>query len=140
MVLAFLCKTILTGQIAVVGNMKAQGLYHGLAFLKVYHIILIDICGKQLLGIDQLLGVGKGVLQILLRVFSLQGRKNCVLLILCELLRLFHIGHNVRQGLYHIIKKGVHRMDRAAVNIQDDMISVVDILMNQNNSPICVVN
>ena len=67
MVLAFLCKTVLTGQIAVVGNMKAQ-------------------------------------------------------------------------GLYHIIKKGVHRMDRAAVDIQDDMISVVDILMNQNNSPICVVN
>ena len=43
MVLALFRKTILTGQITVMGNVKTESLHHRLPFLKIKHIILIDI-------------------------------------------------------------------------------------------------
>ena len=39
----FLCKTVFTGQVAVMGNVETQGLHHRLPLFKVYDIIFVDI-------------------------------------------------------------------------------------------------
>ena len=45
-VFPFLCKTILAGKVAVMGNMEAQCLDHCLALLHFVYIILINVLGK----------------------------------------------------------------------------------------------
>ena len=72
MVLAFLCKAITAGQIAVMGNVQAQRLYHRLPLLKVYHKIPVNILGKELLCFNQLTDFLQSLLYILLAVSVLQ--------------------------------------------------------------------
>ena len=57
MVLALLRKAVAARQVAVVGDVQAEGLHHGLPLLEIQHIVLIEICGKKLLAVDEKLYV-----------------------------------------------------------------------------------
>ena len=72
MILAFLCKAVTAGQIAVMGNVQAQCLHHRLPLLKVYHKIPVNILGKELLCFNQLTDFIQRLLYILLAVSVLQ--------------------------------------------------------------------
>jgi hypothetical protein len=48
-ILPFLRKTVFTCQIAVVGNVQAECLYHGRALLEINDMILINVLGKKFL-------------------------------------------------------------------------------------------
>ena len=64
MVLSFLCEAVLTGKVAVMGNMKAECLHDRLTFLEIDHIIFVNIRSEQLLRVDELLNIGERVLNI----------------------------------------------------------------------------
>ena len=72
MVLAFLCKAVTAGQIAVMGNVQAQRLHNRLPLFKVYHKIPVNILGKKLLRINQLSDFLQSLLYIFLAVSVLQ--------------------------------------------------------------------
>ena len=47
MILALAGKTITAGEVAGMRNVKAQRLYHGLAFFEIDHTVFVRIFGKQ---------------------------------------------------------------------------------------------
>ena len=90
-VFPFLCKTISAGQVAVMGNVKAKGLDHCLALLKIHNKITVNILCKKLLHGDQLLDVLKGLSQLLGCVFAPQAVKYIRLDLGRQGFRLFHL-------------------------------------------------
>ena len=57
MILALFCKAVFAAQVTVMGNMQTQRLYDSFALLKICYILLINICGIQLLCINQSLNL-----------------------------------------------------------------------------------
>ena len=91
MVLAFLCKAVTAGQVAVMGNVQAQCLDHGFPLLKVYHKIPVNILGQELLRINQLLDFLQSLPYILSAVSVLQTDHYIFLYLRRQSSRLFHL-------------------------------------------------
>ena len=70
MILAFLCKTVATGQIAVMGNVQAQRFYHCFPLLEIRYILLINVLRKQLFHVDKLLDVFQNFCNLCIRIFA----------------------------------------------------------------------
>ena len=116
MVLSFLSKTIAAGQVAIVGDVQAERLYHCRTLFKVNHLSLIGILCKQ----------GPLSLQLLHVIQRFPD------LFLCP--AVFQLFHNLFPGAAlikadHLISQLIHHMDRSAVHIQYNVITVVIITM-----------
>ena len=118
MVLALLCKAVATGQVAVMGNVQTQRLHDRLlGSYNIVNIVFINILCIQLSFLDQLVKILSCLPDILLRVLVLQ-----------EI-------HGLLQSLFliirdHIINQIIHHMDGSAVHIQQDVITIIFILVN----------
>jgi len=75
MVLAFLCKAVAAGQVAVMGNMQAQGLDHGLTFFKIHHEIMVNVLCQKLFHVNQLLDILQRLPQFLRCISAPQAVK-----------------------------------------------------------------
>ena len=77
MILSLLCKAVFAGKIAVMGNMKAQRLYHGLSLFEIKNIIFINIRCIKLSHFLQLHHLLISILNICCFIFSLKLFKAC---------------------------------------------------------------
>ena len=68
MIFAFLCKTVFTCQVAVMGNMQTQRLYYRLALLHLVYHTLVNVRYKQLSCFGKLRQIIQYVLQIFCRI------------------------------------------------------------------------
>jgi hypothetical protein len=118
MILALLGKTILTGQIAVMGNVKTKRLDNGLSLFKIYDQILKSILCKQLLFLHKIVNLRKSLLQVLRRI---PGGK-----LVCNILSAVIFIHRD-----NIVCHVIDHMDRAAIDIHHDVIAIIFVLMNQ---------
>ena len=116
------------------GHMKAEGLHNGLPFLKVHDKLLIDVRRKQFSVVYQLLGVIQAVADLLRGIPVCQGLHRLLPEGVGELLRLLHIQDTVCEIFQNIVHLRVYRVHGTAVDIQDDVITIVNVLMNQNCS------
>ena len=94
-VLPFLRKAILAGQVAVVGDMQAQRLDHSLTPLKIHHKVLINIPGQKLFQIDQLLNIFQGLLHIVQGITPGQPASHLDLDLIRQLLRPVQLRHQL---------------------------------------------
>ena len=132
-IFAFVGKAVFASQIAVVRDMQAQRLHHCVPLLEINHSIPVYILTHQTQGLAPLAEQG---------AILLKGTDICNHLLNFRLrdIRLSRIlfQHrlcNLRRSvlfpqLDHIISQVVHHMDTAAVDVQDNIISVALILMN----------
>ena len=132
MVLAFLCEAVLAGKVAVMGNMKAECLHDRLTFLEIDHIVFVNIRSKQFLRVDELLNIGEGILNIFCRVLTDQCFSHCFFLVIRERHRFFHIRDDLRENLHGIVEQRIHGMNRSTVYVQNNMVSIIYILMYQS--------
>ena len=120
------------------GDMQAERLHHGLPVLKVKNIILVDILRvelprlrqrKQFPGYLPLFSVRAGKLsQSLCRSFHKSFRNVFFLIGISYAFLLPGFPDRLKQR-HCLIAQLVHHMNTAAVDIQNDRISVVGILM-----------
>ncbi len=116
-VFPFLRKAITAGQVAVMGNMQTQGFYHRGTILKLPHVILIFVFRKQLLFFSQSPDFFVSFCKLSFRIVPAQTGNN------------FFSGAGFKQG-NHIINHVIHHMYRTAVDVQNNIVTVVFILMN----------
>ena len=136
MVLSFFRETVAAGQVAVVGNVETESLHHRLALFDLIDQALICILCEQLSRPGQFRQIPKGLGDLTLRVLLLQ-RRGCCRRQFRRLQFLGGIGlFPGSQPFHQLIAQRVHHMDRAAVHIQDDLISVILILVNQGLIPL----
>ena len=124
MILSLLCKAVFAGKIAVMGNMKAQRLYHGLSLFEIKNIIFINIRCIKLSHFLQLHHLLISILNICCFIFSLKLFKACGFYLFLSLI-LQQFLCNGDQIINHI----VHYMNGTAVHIQNDVIAVILVLM-----------
>ena len=114
------------------GNMKAEGLHDRLAFLEIDHIIFVNIRSEQFLRVDELLNIGEGILNIFCRILTDQRFSHCFFLVIREGHRFFHIQDDLCENLHGIVEQRIHRMNRSAIYVQNNMVSIIYILMYQS--------
>ena len=119
MIFAFLGKAVAAGKVAVVGDVQAQRLHHGLSRLEIKNGVPVDILREQQARLpelgafrqclpDQVRRVGAGQLPTYaLLVFSLVEQGN------------------------RVIHQIVHHVHASAVHVEDDVKTVVFKLMDQ---------
>ena len=118
MIFSFFRKAVLTGQITVVGNMQAQCFDYSWPFFKMLYRIFINVLGKQHSLIRQLLNFFKSCLQVF---FGIRSRQ-----FFCH----FFLGTSLIQQGDTVVYNIVHHMNRSAVYIQNNCVSITFILMN----------
>ena len=118
MVFSFLRKAVPACQIAVVGNVQTERLYHRLFRLhNIFYIPFIDIFRIQPAGSSQLIQIRRSLPDLLLRIPVRQkpyGLFQSFFLIIRN----------------HIIDQLVHHMNRTAVHIQKNIVTIIFILVN----------
>ena len=117
-ILSFFRKTIFAGKVTIVGDMQAQSLYHSLPCLKIQHSVFIDILREQNAGILQRITLLQRFCQFPDIVFAPQTGNHRIVCI--SLIQQFH----------HIIDNIVHHMYGAAVHINNNVITIVFVLMD----------
>ena len=110
-------KAVRAAQVAAVGNVQAQRLYHGVAVLEVKGHVLIDIRAPQLAVFLQAGHIVDALAQILL------GHVRAAA-VLCQ-----HGGNDLVCGMLRvhgddIVGHLVHNVHRAAAGVQHDVITV----------------
>ena len=110
-------KAVRAAQVAAVGNVQAQCLYHGVAVLEVKSHVLIDIRAPQLAVFLQAGHVVDALAQILFGYIRAAA-------VLCQ-----HGGNDLVCGMLRvhgddIVSHLVHNMHRAAAGVQHDVITV----------------
>ena len=117
MVFTLFRKAILTGQIAVMGNMQAQSFHYGGPLFKVNDFIFIGILRKENALLFQLFNILQDLPDLFLWIPVLKLIHNL-------LSAFFFIERNcfIRQLIYH--------MNCAAVYIQHNIVAVISILMD----------
>ena len=127
MILAFFCKAVTTGQITIMGNVQTQCLnYRLLCLHNIVDIIFINILCIEFSGFDQLVQIFCCLPDLSFRVLIFQ-KSNCLIQSFFLVIR----NHIVDQIIYH--------MDRSTVYIQQNIITIVLILMNHVCFPFCSV-
>ena len=71
----FLRKAVAAGKVAVMGNMQAQGLDHGLTFFKIHHEIMVNVLCQKLFHVNQLLDILQRLPQFLRCISAPQAVK-----------------------------------------------------------------
>ena len=117
MVLALLREAVAAGQVAVMGDVEAEGLDHGGTFLKVDDPVLIGILREKRPLVLQGLHVLQHLPDLSFRPSAAQPGDD-----LLRLMLLIEADDLVCQLIHH--------MDRSAVHIQDNIVTVVIIAMN----------
>ena len=131
MVLAFLCEAVLAGKVAVMGNMKAECLHDRLTFLEIDHIVFVNIRSEQLLRVDELLNIGERILNIFCRVLYRPVLLSLLFLVIREA-SVFPYPDDLRENLHGIVEQRIHGMNRSTVYVQNNMVSIIYILMYQS--------
>ena len=117
MVLALLRKAVAAGQIAVMGDVQAQGLDYSRTLLEINDFILICIFRKEDALTGQLLHIFQHLADVALGPAVLQFRDNLI-----RLTGLVYQADN-------LVSQLVHHMDSPAVHVQDDVISIIIVTM-----------
>ena len=118
MILALFRKAVATGKVAVMGNVQTERFYYGLTFLEIHDVIFVFIFGKQLSVFCQLFYFLITLWDQLFRIFIFQfclDRRKILLFIQCN----------------NIIGRIVHNMNRSAVYIKDNIITIIFVLVDQ---------
>ena len=136
MVLSLSGEAVAAGQVAVVGDVQAQGLHHRLPGLEIPHEVLIAVLGEELLAVDELLHDLQDLLNLLTGEFPSEPLPD----------GLFHLLRNgtwllqlADQGLRDgdsLVKCRICHVDGAGVHVHDNGNSVVDKLMDQSLLPL----
>ena len=121
-VFSFLRKAVAAGQIAVMGDMKAQCFYHCGTLFEINDLVLIGIFREKRSLVFQHLHIIQHFPDILFRPSVLQ---------LChDILR-----SAVLIQAYHLIGQLIHHMNSSAVHIQNNVVTVVIIAMYHFRTP-----
>ena len=130
MILSLLRKAVAAGQVAVVGNMETEGLYHRLSLLKVHDKVFIDIPGQKLLQVNKFLNVLQGLLDLLAGIPSFQSGEGLVFNLFGQFFRLFQLRDLTCYHRDGIVNHRLHHMDGTAVDIHHNIVAIILILMN----------
>ena len=119
-------KAVPAGQITVMGDMKAQRLYHSLSLFKIIYIIFVNVRGEQASLGFQLQHLCQGFLQffpcIRKILISADRRPDHVCIFFALLHKGFHQGNDIIDDI-------IHHMNGTAVHIHHDVVPIVLILV-----------
>ena len=112
--------------------MKTKGFYNCLSLLKIHYKIPVNILGQKLLCINELLDILQSLCDLFFTVGTIQGFMNPVGHFCRKSLWLFQFRNLLCHRLDGVIDNRIYHMDGTAVYVQNNMITIVNILMNQN--------
>ena len=139
-ILSFFSEAVAARQVAVVGNMQAERLDHGLPGLEISHEFPVCILCKQLPGVDQLLHVLQDLFDLLLSGFSGKLFTHRFLYIFLQRFRLFQFADQRLRRRHRFIENRIRHMDRTGVDVHDNGDPIIDKLMDQTITPLRTVS
>ena len=135
-ILALFGKAVPARQVAVVGDVQAQRLDHGLPGLEIPHEFPVGVLREQLSCVDQLLHILQDLFDLFLSGAAGQSVPHRILRVFRERFRLLHFAGQRLCRRHRLIEKRICHMDRTGVDVHDNGDPIVDKLMDQTITPL----